>query len=619
MSNTQIAKGFSLTNPGPLDSRRGPYPTTVAACLAIPNTTKLVDGISKNYRDGVFVDIGTDGNYTTFWWKGGYADGNLVEYLGELASKNELNEISEGGGLSERKYGQTLDLSSFTSSTSSNLRMVYVPILKEGNFTKMQYFGVAAGVLKFRMLRLNSDGTYTAYHFFECQILTGINNLTSGIDFTIFSVLKNDFLAFFFTSTGGKIGYKSDVLGVSKSKPGNIDVNLNGIVSDFIDSTSSFGINFTVSGTGLRTIKTDALPEISTSKLNDDFDFGGWKTKSVLQSFLLEGTTNPNIVEPNLISERISGVWAFNADKTAISATGSTNHANTFLVTSDTYVYISGLVDTLNIATIAVFFDSSGKNKGFVPTSALVSVSDGYCFKVPSDLTISECGINIRVVDANVAAKLYLPNGTRTIKKSLLPSTSGSDVGAKSDITSQQLFNRGSAAKAYTAKAYGLLFAGQSNAFGVIPYASRPQTFIDAGNKIPDVSWSNSPGVTFTDYTVAANAAYSFEMYLYKLLIDYLKTKTGNPAYKMYAVKHAVSGTPISESAKDSSWPVWQPVFEKIPSDKVSITKVWEQRLRTILPSVTGQLFEVKCVVWHQGESDKGDENNYYQNLKNLI
>jgi hypothetical protein len=46
---------------------------------------------------------------------------------------------------------------------------------------------------------------------------------------------------------------------------------------------------------------------------------------------------------------------------------------------------------------------------------------------------------------------------------------------------------------------------------------------------------------------------------------------------------------------------------------------VWEQRLRTILPSVTGQLFEVKCVVWHQGESDKGDENNYYQNLKNLI
>lgn len=83
-----------MTNPGPLDSRRGPYPTTAAACIAIQNVTKTVDGVAVNYRDGVLVDIGSNGNYLTYWWKGGFADSNLVKVIPDvdLSGKADKNE-----------------------------------------------------------------------------------------------------------------------------------------------------------------------------------------------------------------------------------------------------------------------------------------------------------------------------------------------------------------------------------------------------------------------------------------------------------------------------------------------------------------------------------------------
>jgi hypothetical protein len=61
----------------------GTFPTVAAANLAITST--VVNG--KNLRDGTRVDIGTNGAYAQFWWKGGFADINLVEYLADEISK----------------------------------------------------------------------------------------------------------------------------------------------------------------------------------------------------------------------------------------------------------------------------------------------------------------------------------------------------------------------------------------------------------------------------------------------------------------------------------------------------------------------------------------------------
>ncbi len=78
MSSTQISKGFEILNPGLLDKRQGPYPTTAIACQKIPDTTKLVEGVQVNYRDGITVLIGTEGTYDKYGWRGGFTDDHLV-------------------------------------------------------------------------------------------------------------------------------------------------------------------------------------------------------------------------------------------------------------------------------------------------------------------------------------------------------------------------------------------------------------------------------------------------------------------------------------------------------------------------------------------------------------
>jgi lysophospholipase L1-like esterase len=55
------------------------YATVVAANAAIKNEINPSTG--KNRRDGTRVDIGTTGNYVSHWWKGGFADLNLVPIL----------------------------------------------------------------------------------------------------------------------------------------------------------------------------------------------------------------------------------------------------------------------------------------------------------------------------------------------------------------------------------------------------------------------------------------------------------------------------------------------------------------------------------------------------------
>lgn len=77
MSATERSQAFKNLSGGNLDAWRGPYATKAAACTAIPNE---VDGDGRNLREGKFVEIGTAESHVTHWWKGGFADENLVEY-----------------------------------------------------------------------------------------------------------------------------------------------------------------------------------------------------------------------------------------------------------------------------------------------------------------------------------------------------------------------------------------------------------------------------------------------------------------------------------------------------------------------------------------------------------
>lgn len=74
-----INGGLRNVLPGPLDSLRGPYDSLATANGAIPSV--VVGG--KNFREGKFVEIGTNGVFETYWWSGSgqYLNSDLVKYV----------------------------------------------------------------------------------------------------------------------------------------------------------------------------------------------------------------------------------------------------------------------------------------------------------------------------------------------------------------------------------------------------------------------------------------------------------------------------------------------------------------------------------------------------------
>ncbi len=92
MSN-DITGGLRNLKGGSIDALRGPYPTVAAANLAIPDT--IVDDL--NFREGKFVDIGIKPNLVTHWWKGGYKNENLVEYIEVTQAK--FNTVAPIAGM----------------------------------------------------------------------------------------------------------------------------------------------------------------------------------------------------------------------------------------------------------------------------------------------------------------------------------------------------------------------------------------------------------------------------------------------------------------------------------------------------------------------------------------
>lgn len=81
-----IAGGLRNLLPGPLDSLRGPYDSLAAANGAVPST--IVNG--KNFREGKFVEIGTNGVFETYWWSGSgqYLNSDLVKYVEDVDLTN---------------------------------------------------------------------------------------------------------------------------------------------------------------------------------------------------------------------------------------------------------------------------------------------------------------------------------------------------------------------------------------------------------------------------------------------------------------------------------------------------------------------------------------------------
>ncbi|MCC8114505.1 MAG: sialate O-acetylesterase [Bacteroidales bacterium] len=98
-----------------------------------------------------------------------------------------------------------------------------------------------------------------------------------------------------------------------------------------------------------------------------------------------------------------------------------------------------------------------------------------------------------------------------------------------------------------------------------------------------------------------------------------------------YAIKCAYGGTSITPGATHAHLPIWYANPEWIAANKayrgnidegksltLALTQGFAECANTTLSKLPGG-YDVKAIMWHQGESDRHKSSDYYQNFKDMI
>lgn len=184
------------------------------------------------------------------------------------------------------------------------------------------------------------------------------------------------------------------------------------------------------------------------------------------------------------------------------------------------------------------------------------------------------------------------------------------------------------------------IVAGQSNADGRALIEDMPlevRRYVEIGGA-PEIMMSycngsaeNELGV-FKPYIPMAEGIYSdncgFDAVLYSMM-------AGSPEKPLYIIKESKGGTAIDtlcQSAKDLYWnasPQWlanagiasyNPLTNTTAGK--SLLLQLEANIDSCINTTLSQLsggYEIKCIIWHQGESDRSCSEMYYSNLKTLV
>ena len=169
-----------------------------------------------------------------------------------------------------------------------------------------------------------------------------------------------------------------------------------------------------------------------------------------------------------------------------------------------------------------------------------------------------------------------------------------------------------------------ILVAGQSNADGRVPMADFPK----------DVSyqycqWSYGSG----DYETATG---QFSAYSPRVAKPKIERSWGFDAMvchrleqlwkrPFYVIKHTDGGTAIDPSCKSSThglyWSADEAFLDMTASASHggrSLLKAFCRQIDDCLPNLP-ENYDIKCLIWHQGESDQQAADRYYDNLKAVI
>lgn len=170
-----------------------------------------------------------------------------------------------------------------------------------------------------------------------------------------------------------------------------------------------------------------------------------------------------------------------------------------------------------------------------------------------------------------------------------------------------------------------LLTAGQSNADGRVPLADLPEEL----KTYQYCQWSYGSG----DFETATGEfspfsprvakpkienSWGFDAVVYKRL----EQQWQRP---FYVIKHTDGGTAIDPSCTSSThglyWSADTAFLNHTTSASHggrSLLKAFERQIDDCLPNLP-ENYDIKCLIWHQGESDQPAADRYYDNLKAVI
>ena len=178
-----------------------------------------------------------------------------------------------------------------------------------------------------------------------------------------------------------------------------------------------------------------------------------------------------------------------------------------------------------------------------------------------------------------------------------------------------------------------IITAGQSNTAGRCMNDQLPDYIKALGGAYKYCQWSYTNGNTrmaeaegvFRPFWPEMESKNKPGRFAYDAIVYYRMEQTiGQP---FYVIKHAEGGTsidPACRSAKNHHWSADEAFLDSTVSVNhggLSLLKALKDNIDKSLETLKAQGLkpDIKCMLWHQGESDRGKANRYHDNLKQMV
>lgn len=237
-------------------------------------------------------------------------------------------------------------------------------------------------------------------------------------------------------------------------------------------------------------------------------------------------------------------------------------------------------------------------------------ITNEWTFKIPKGCT--QIGLSVKGDYSGAEAIITKESVSISdiVKEEVTEAMNTLDIQPSTDKTSKY-FDKGCSEKSFNKKIC-IICAGQSNTDGRVPISKLP-SYISL--PLDNIHYaSNYNGLSLKDGLAASdlsNNRWAFDLVTYYNITQIAKQE-------LYVIKYTMGGTSIDKNGATNYH--WTADYEELSSMSYSLLWSFENLIRKCIKA-KGEDFDIRAMIWHQGEGDYMDGVNirYYDNLKNMI